>query len=78
MDERDFTDLDANEEYFVCHTDDHLNDRFVFNLRDRDFCNEELLGHVILLASRQAALHAAASEIICYQRNSVCIAEVSQ
>ncbi|MCZ6765262.1 MAG: hypothetical protein O7C63_10040 [Alphaproteobacteria bacterium] len=75
MDERDFTDLDASREYFVCHTDDHLNDRFVFNPRDRDFCNEELLGHVILLESPEAALHASASKIICYQRNRVCVAE---
>ena len=77
MDERDFTDLDADNEYYVCHTDDHINDRFVFNPYDRDFCNKELLGHVILLSAREAALHAAASKIVCYQRNRVCIAEVS-
>ena len=36
----DYTDRDAENEYFVCHVADHLNDRFVFNQRDADFCTD--------------------------------------
>ena len=74
MDDRVFTDRDPENEFFICHTDGHVNDRFVYNTRDRDFCNEEQVGHVQFLPSPEAALHVSQSKIICFQRTRLCMA----
>lgn len=75
LDDANYSDRDPENEFFICHTADHNNDRFIYNARDRDFCKDVLEGHVEFYPSSEAALHVSLSNIICYQRNPLCKAQ---
>ena len=68
----DYTDRDAENEFWMCVTPNHLNDRVVNNVLDARFCVDELAGQVELLSGPEAGSHMAQSQIICMQRNLVC------
>ncbi len=70
----DFTQRDAGNEWFVCHTENHLNDRFVNNIADRDFCHDVTDGTVLLTSGQETGAHITQSKILCNQRNENCLA----
>ena len=74
VDDVDFTDRNGETEFYVCHVDGHRNDRFIYNRRDRDFCNNVIGGHVEFMLGPEAADHVTNSQVICYQRNQLCLA----
>lgn len=72
LENENYSDRDPESEFYVCHTPDHANDRFVYNRRDRDFCNDVLSGHVQFYERTEAIVHVRRSLIICYQRSRLC------
>ena len=73
VDDRIFSDRDPDAEFYICHTQDHRNDRFVFNVADRDYCNDEIGGHVIFLGSVEVfKAHLQYSKTVCMQRSRAC------
>jgi len=67
-----YTDRDAEREFYMCITDNHLNDRIVNNVLDARFCVDELEGRVELLEGEDVGRNIARSQIKCYQRNVLC------
>ena len=73
VDNKNFSDRDPSTEFYICHTPDHRNDRFVFNLFDRGYCNTHIDGHVIFVSNIEAFQdHLVYSKIICMQRRVQC------
>lgn len=70
----DFTQRNPDTQWYVCHTDNHRNDRFVNNIADRDFCHDVANGTVLLTEGGETGDHIAFSKIICNQRNVLCLA----
>ena len=73
VDSKIFSNRDPQTEFYICHTLDHRDDRFVFNMLDRNYCNTQIDGHVIFVSNVEAFQdHIVHSKIICMQRMRQC------